>query len=243
MIVANVRRRLTRDDAHLVVHLVARGSAREQDAAEARLREDGLDVLLDDPRLLEGLVRAPAGAGASWPLFCYVLVRHALRAHGTDDRTLADYVAAVFEAFAWRDRAHRIAAHDDERYDTLVALLRDAESAEPRRALLVQVHLGNYALWLAGCFPDRIEAQHHRRGGPDLDYYDALGARGFQLAAEHRLAQEQGLAPLFAEAARRYVALRVALNAVSDTLLFPDRHTPDRLLRQVRDDARWRLAS
>ena len=86
-------------------------------------------------------------------------------------------------------------------------------------------------------------SRRHRRGGPDLDYYDVLGARGYALAAEHRLAHEQGLSPLFAEAARRYVALRIALNAVSDTLFFPDRHTPDRLLRQVRDDARWRLAS
>lgn len=243
MIVANVRHRLTRDDAQLAVRLIARGSAREHDAAEQALREAGLDTLLDDPRLLEGLVRTAAGAAASWPLFCYVVVRHALQSHGIDDRRMADYVAAVLEAFGWRDRAHRIAATDDERYDTLADLVRDAESGDPRRAYLVRVHLGNYALWLAGCFPDRIEAQRHRRGGPDIDYYDALGARGFSMAAEHRLAHEQGLSPLFAAAARRYVALRIALNAVSDTLFFPNRHSPDRLLRQVRDEARWRLAS
>lgn len=243
MIVANVRHRLTRDDAQLALRLIARGSSRTWDDAESALRDEGFDTLLDDPRLLEGLVRTPAGAAASWPLFCYVIVRHALRAHGTDDRRLADYVAAVLEAFATRDRAHRIAPTDDERYDTLAALVRDAESGDARRAYLVRIHLGNYALWLAGCFPDRIEAQRHRRGGPDLDYYDTLGARGFSLAAEHRLAHEQGLSPLFAEAARRYVALRVALNAVSDALFFPNRHTPDRLLRQVRDESRWRLAS
>jgi hypothetical protein len=243
MITANVRHRLTRHDAQLALTLIARGSGRTRDDAEAALRDAGIDALLDDPRLLAGLVRTPAGAAASWPLFCYVVVRHALRAHGTDDRTLADYVAAVLEAFALRDRAHRIAPHDDERYDTLADLVRDAEAGDPRRAYLVRVHLGNYALWLAGCFPDRIAAQRQRRGGPDLDYYDALGARGYSLAAEHRLAHEQGLSPLFAEAARRYVALRIALNAVSDTLFFPHRHTPDRLLRQVRDESRWRLAS
>lgn len=243
MIVANVRHRLTRADAQLAVRLVARGSGAAHDAAESSLRDQGLDALLDDPRLLEGLVRTPAGATASWPLFCYVVVRHALRAHGTDDRVLADYVAAVLEAFAWRDRAQRIATTDDERYDTLAGLLRDAEHGDPRRTYLVRLHLGNYALWLSGCFPDRIEAQHHRRGGPDLDYYDALGARGFLLAAEHRLAHEQGMDTMLAEVARRFLALRVALNAVSDTLFFPNRHTPDRLLRQVRDEGRWRLAS
>lgn len=243
MIVANVRHRLTRQDAQVAIRLVARDSGAAQDAAEAALRDRGLDALLDDPRLLEGLVRTPAGASASLPLFCYVVVRHALRAHGTDDRRLADYVAAVVEAFAWRDRAQRVAASDDERYDTLAALARDAEHGDPRRTFLVRLHLGNYALWLSGCFPDRIEAQHHRRGGPDLDYYDALGAKGFAMAAEHRLAHEHGLDALLTEVARRFPVLRVALNAVSDTLFFPNRHTPDRLLRQVRDEHRWRLAS
>ncbi len=243
MIVANVRHRLTRTDAQLALRLVARGSASEQDRAEEALRDAGIDALLDDPRLLEALVRTPAGATASWPLFCYVVVRHALRAHGTDDRVLADYVAAVLEAFAWKDRNQKVAEHDDETYDTLAALLRDAEGAEPRRAYLVRAHLGNYALWLAGCFPDHIEARRHRRGGPDLDYYDELGARGYALAAEHRLSEEQGMRGLFTEASKRYHRLRVALNAVSDTLFFPNRHTPDRLLRQVRDEARWRFAS
>lgn len=240
MVVANVRQRLTRRDAHLAVRLIARGTAAAQDEAEGSLRDEGLDALLDDPRLLEGLIRLPLGASASWPLFCYVIVRHALRAHGTEDRGLADYVAAVLEQFGTGDRARRIASADDQVYDTLAGLLRDADSGDARRAFLVRVHLGNSALWLAGCFPDHIAHRHHRRGAPDLDYYDELGARGFALAAEHRLSLEHGLRPLFLEASRRYVALRIALNAVSDALLFPHRHTPDRLLRQVRDGMRMR---
>jgi hypothetical protein len=36
--------------------------------------------------------------------------------------------------------------------------------------------------------------------------------------------------------------MRVALNRISDELLFPNRHSPDRLMRQVRDDSRWRHA-
>jgi hypothetical protein len=32
----------------------------------------------------------------------------------------------------------------------------------------------------------------------------------------------------------------MALNRVSDTLLFPNHHSPDRLLRQVSDEMRWR---
>ena len=70
MILANVRRHLTRDDAQLALRLVSRGSSAAHAAAEDRLRDEGLDTLLDDPRLLEGLVRTPFGAHASWPFFC-----------------------------------------------------------------------------------------------------------------------------------------------------------------------------
>jgi hypothetical protein len=47
---------------------------------------------------------------------------------------------------------------------------------------------------------------------------------------------------LFALAAERFPLLRVALNRISDALLFPDHHTPDRLMRQVQDEARWKRA-
>jgi hypothetical protein len=42
--------------------------------------------------------------------------------------------------------------------------------------------------------------------------------------------------------AARFGLLRVALNAISDTLLFPNVHTPERLMRQVQDEMRWKLA-
>jgi hypothetical protein len=243
MIVANVRHRLTRDDAQLVLRLASRHDADARAGAEATLRDQGIDPLLDDPRVLEGLVRTPDGARASLPLFVYVVVRHALRAHGERAVSMADYVAAVVLEFGFRQRAWRIGPADDEVYGTLARLLEDAEHGDPRRAFLVRAHLGNFALWLAGCFPDHIEHRHWRRGGPDMAYYDTLGARGFQLAADHRLATEHGMQGLYAHAAQQFGALRSALNAVSDALLFPHVHTPERLMRQVRDEARWRQAS
>ncbi|HSJ63397.1 MAG TPA: hypothetical protein VK922_05745 [Gemmatimonadaceae bacterium] len=243
MIVANVRRSLTRDDAQLALRLIARGSADAQEAAEAALREDGIDGVLDDPTLLGALMEHPLGARASLPLFCYVVVRNALRRAGEADRSMADYTAAIVLHFGARGAAHRISAADDEQYDTLAALLRDAESADARRAFLVRAHLGNYALWLSGLFPDHIEHRRWRRGGPDLQYYEEMGRRGFLLAADHRLARDYGMAALFQGAAERFGRLRAALNAVSDAMLFPNVHTPERLMRQVADEAHWRQAS
>ena len=235
MIQADLRRFLTRDDAQLAVRLVTRDAPAARDACEAQLRDDGIDALLDDVRLRDALVADPVARRASLPLFVYVIVRHALRETGEGDRVLADYVACIVVEFAQGGRAWRIARHDDERYDTLAALLADAERGDPRRTFLVRQHLAHQALWLAGLFPEHVAYRRARRGGPDLDWYDTMGRTGFRLAAEHRLADDTGLRPVFERAAARFPRLRVALNRVSDRLLFPDVHTPDRLLRQVRD--------
>lgn len=239
MILANVRAGLDRNDAQLAVRLVARGSSHAQDEAEARLADEGLDPLLDDPRTLEGLLDSRQGAHASLPLFSYVVVRHALRAAGEDERILADYVAAILLHFGQRQRATRLAEHDDETYTTLESLGEAVEGADAPRNFMARAHLGNYALWLSGLFPDHIEQRRWRRGGPDLEYFETMGRRGFRLAADHRLANEHGMAQLYGAAAERFPRLRQALNQVSDRLLFPHVHTPERLMRQVRDEARW----
>lgn len=241
MILANVRASLTRDDAQLALRLVARESGCELERAEARLRDEGLDAVLDDPRLLGALCEAPRAARASLPLFCYVVVRHAMLRVGEQDRVLTDFVSGIVLHFGLGHRATRIAAVDDQQYDSLAALLGDVDGPDGRRTLLVRAHLGSYALWWCGLFPDHIEHRCWRRGGPDLEYYEELGRRGFQLAAEHRLAHEQGLTALFAGAAEHFPRLRVALSSISDALLFPHVTTPERLMRQVRDEARWRL--
>jgi hypothetical protein len=57
------------------------------------------------------------------------------------------------------------------------------------------------------------------------------------------LAAEHGMTSLFETAAERFPTLRVGLNQVSDRYLFPNHNSPDRILRQVRDESRWRLAS
>ncbi|MCC7053750.1 MAG: hypothetical protein IT355_10820 [Gemmatimonadaceae bacterium] len=243
MIQADLRHTLTRDDAQLALHLVARESPRDREAAEDALRHEGIDALLDDPRLLVALTGDARAVRASLPLFVYVVVRHSLRELGEGERVVADYVASVVVHFAGHDRAWRVAVHDDATYDTLAGLLSDAASSDPDRSFLVRQHLANHALWLSGLFPDHVMLRKWRKGGPDLTYYDEMGRQGFLLAAEHRLADSTGLRPVFARAAGEFPLIRQALNRVSDRLLFPGQHTPERLMRQVQDEARWRLAS
>ena len=240
MILADTRHRLTRDDAQLAARLLASESGQDLATLESRLADEGIDAILDDPRLSAALRRDPRGAHASLTLFAYVMIRASLRQAGESDRALADYVSAIVLNFGVRGRAFRISESDDEVYDAIVELCEDLNDPDARRSFLVRTHLGNYALWLSGIFPDFIEQRHTRRGGPDLDYYEAMGRRGFQLAADHRLAEEHGLTTLFASAAARFGLLRTALNSVSDSLFFPAVNTPERLMRQVRDEFRWK---
>ena len=247
MIQPDTRRQMTREDVQLAIRVMTRaaggttGDAREDERAlEERLSDEGLDAVLDDPRLPTALLQDPLGALASLRLLTYVLVRSALVRMGEEDRVISDYSAAVVLAFGARGRAQRCSDADDELYDTLADLLRDAESRDPRRAFLVRTHLGNYALWLSGLFPDYIEHRRWRRGGPHLEYYEEMGKRGFAMAAEHPAARQQGMAELYGAMAERFATLRVALTLFSDRLMFPGVHTPERLMRQARDETRWR---
>ncbi len=233
MIRADTRGRLTAADLQLVILLLSRGSAHRRASVERRLASEGPDPLLDSPELLERLLTVRTMLVPSEALFFYVLVRHTLRGAGIDDRDLADYLAALLLDFGRRDRAWRVDWNDDQRHRYLVDILTDLEATGGARRFKVMLHLGNYALWLAGLFPDYIAARHLRKGGPDVTYYDALGRRGFGLASDHALASEYGLVAVLRTAAERFPAVRGALNGVSDRVFFPAFHSPDRTLRDL----------
>jgi hypothetical protein len=233
MIRADTRSRLNAADLQLVVLLLSRGSAHRRAALERRLQAEGPDALLDSAELLERLLAVRTVLVPSEALFFYVLVRHTLKRAGIDDRELADYLAYMLLDFGRRDRAWRIDWNDDQRHRYLVDILMDLEASEGERRFRVMVHLGNYALWLAGLFPDYIAARHLRKGGPDVAYYDALGRRGFGLASDHALADRYGLDGVLRTAAERFPSVRGALNGLSDRVFFPGTATADRTLRDL----------
>ena len=233
MIRPNVRASFGRGEAELLLSLVGPGG-------EGRLREEGLDALLDDAAVLRGLVRGDrAISTAPAPLVFYVLVRHALLQREIHDRQLADYTSAVLLEFAMAGRAHRVDGGQGEPFHYLADVLAAMQEARGEREYLLRIHLGNFALWLAGVFPDWITTRVQRRGAPPLSYYDEMGAAGFRMAAHSDLALRHGLGDLFLRAADQFRDVRSALNSLSDTLFFPHtRASVERLLRQVSEDFR-----
>ena len=235
MILPTIRASFGRGDALHLVDLLARHDPELREAARQRLEESGPDSLLDDPRVRNALLTDPDVAAPPQLVF-YVLVRQALLEGGIDSAATADFVASLVVAFARTERAYRISEESDREFHYLVDMIRELGDADERRAFLLRAHLGNFSLWLAGLFPDFLEARVRRRGAPPIDYYDRVGTTGYRLAAGSPQAAALGVDQLFGEVARSFTGVRTSLNQLSDRYLWPGGGDPvNRLLREVQN--------
>jgi hypothetical protein len=237
MILPNVRSSFGRSESAFLIWLLARGSEQGRARGEARLREEGFDSILDDPRTFNALMAGREFSSAPATLVFYLLVRHALLEDGITDRALADYIATLLHTFGDGHRAFRPEETETE-FRYLVDILAAAAEADGRRAFMLRTHVGEFALWLSGLFPDHITARVQRRGAPGIRYYEELGSSGYRMAARFSDAERVGMDRLYAACAEAFPILRVALNRIADRHLFPatgDRI--ERLLRQVGDAA------
>jgi hypothetical protein len=233
MILPTLRASFGRDDALHLVELVARSDDDLRTSLRSRLEEEGMDSLLDDPRALNALL-SDADVKLTPAQVFYVLIRQALLEAGVEDRGTADYVASMVVRFGDGRRAYRIedGAEDEFRYlvDMVVRLSRCGE----REAFLLRTHLGNYALWITGLFPDFVEARVHRRGAPPVRYYEEMGTVGYRMASESREARSLGMEQTLSSVARDFPGARRALNQVADRYLWRDGSDPvGRLLREM----------
>ena len=235
MIKPNVRASFGRREAEILVSLSG-------PAGEARLREGGIDALLDDAELVRTFLQRGGISSAPAPLAFYLLVRHAFLARQILDRQLADYTAALLLEFGMAGRAYRIGESQEEEFFYLADILAALEVARGEQEFLLRVHLGNFALWLGGVFPDHITHRVQRRGAPPLSYYDELGAAGFRSAAAMDLSLRHGLGELFLRVSEEFPNLRSALNSLSDALFFPrPKDGIERVLREVKDSVERQL--
>ncbi len=237
VILPNTRVSIGPDDIEVLLAQLSRRSRHERRCWENRLATRGLDAVLDHPETFAA-VWSRRHLGANSPkLAFYVMVRHTLLSGGVRDPRIADYIAALLIEFALQGRAYRIARYDDKSYAYLVDLVSDlgSESSE-RRQFLLRAHIGNYALWLSGLFPDYVIARVHKKAAPGLDYYESVGASGFLTASEFKLADRYDLRDVYRQVASSFGGVRRALNRISDRYFFPVPSSQiNRLLRQVVD--------
>lgn len=237
MIIPTIRASLGRGEALHLIELLGRHDVELREAARERLEKGGIDSLLDDPRVLNALL-TDRDVKARPELIFYVLVRQSLLERGVDDPVAADYVASLLLQFGRSSRAYRISQQTDEEYRYLVDMVLRLGTATGREAFLLRAHIGNFALWLSGLFPDFVEARVRRRGAPPISYYERMGSTGYHLAAESPEAAALGLRDALESVARHFTGVRGALNRVADRYLWRGAGNPvGRLLREVAYDA------
>jgi hypothetical protein len=113
-------------------------------------------------------------------------------------------------------------------------MLAALERLEQAERFALQCHIGNFALFQAGLFPGRVQRRVQRRAAPGFGFYEELGSAHSRLAGGHWLARRMDLAPVFATLGEAFHAARLALNHLSEKLLFleTDRAVRD-LLREI----------
>jgi hypothetical protein len=98
-------------------------------------------------------------------------------------------------------------------------MLAALQTADDVTSFHIRAHIGNYALFFSGIFPDRIRFRAEFRGCPDLRYYEALGKSSYRVASDHRLARKYDLAKVFDVLSDKFEVTRLALNDLGDRLI------------------------
>jgi hypothetical protein len=226
MILPTIRASLSRNDAQQLIGLLGRP---DPDLAEAarrlRLEESGIGSLLDDPRIQNALL-TDTDVSVPPPVVFYVLVRQALLEGGIDDENTSDYVASMLVSFGRARRAYRISGEAVDEFHYLTDIMSELRSADGRRRFLLRVHMGDFALWMWGLFPDYLEARTRRKGAPSITYFEEWGATGYLGASESLEAGELGPDTVLRDVANRFSAVRTALNRISDRHFWPGSGAP-----------------
>jgi hypothetical protein len=220
VIQANCRTQFAAEDIEFVLSVLGKRIGTAECLVKLLADEDSRDLILDDEALFHALLERGGCLRVSTRFYFYVLVRHVFRQAGLQDRRVADYVAEVLTEFARSERSRYLAPGQPQPLDYLFEMLAALNKADDRTSFCIRLHLGNYSLFLAGVFPERIQFRTEMRGSPGLAYYEGLGRSQYRVASDHRLAQRYELAEVLSTLSERFRATRAALNDISDRLFW-----------------------
>jgi len=237
MIQPNCRVQFAAEDVDFIISVLGRQTGDASCLVKLLTDEAARDTLLDDERLFHALLERCGCLRVSSHFYFYILVRHAFRRAGIQDRSVADYVSELLAEFARVEQSRCMVPGQVAALDYFFEMLAALQTADDRTGFQIRAHIGNYSLFLTGIFPERIRERAERRGFPDLKYFEALGRSQYGVASDHRLAERYELAGIFSTLSERFATTRLALNDISDRLFCmsgPD-YSLEKLLGQQRD--------
>jgi hypothetical protein len=225
MIIPNCRDRLTAADFEFILRTLA--ASRQSSASLAELLTDSetRDSVLDSDTLFQAILEAGAPLRISPQCYFYVLLRHVLMDRGISNRETCDYLASLLETFSRTERMRAPGGAGEGTQQYLCDLLLALQQATPSQTFLLRAHIGNYTLFISGVFHDRV-GHRNRRGGPDMEFFEHVGAANFQSAADHPVARHHALRTIFEELGDRFHDVRLALNDTAERHLHLDEPHP-----------------
>lgn len=211
------RASLNASDVAFILAALLPGSENPE-ALERLLADDSTrDDVLDHPLLFRALLENRDHIPISTQLYFYVVCRHVLRENGINDRDVADYVASLL---ANNVRSERLFDRDSNRSQRAAPfyvqeMVEAISRAAPYERFLLTTSVANRSLFFSGLFPNHLNERTRRRGAPDLEFYDNIGAAHYRVASTHVLAQEFELADVFEVLGHCFSEARHALNHFS----------------------------
>ena len=218
MIQPNCRVQFAAEDMDFILSVLGRKIGTSECLIKLLADEDSRDLILDDDALFHALLERRGCLQVSSRFYFYILVRNVFRRSGVEDRAVADYVAEVLAEFAQAERALCVLPGQPGSLNYFFEMLSALNTADDRTGFLLRAHIGNYSLFFAGVFPDRIRFRAEKRGFPDVKYYEALGRTQFAAASDHRLAKKYDVAGIYNTLSERFETTRRALNDIADRL-------------------------
>ena len=190
--------------------------------------EEAVQLALERPTTLESLLDSDYVAEAiddrqtQWlevspKLFFNVLLRRSLPGpRNLQTRRTIHYLANLLGLFVSSDRLYRVQNDEEQSFQYLVDLVQEAAQSGPERCFVVQSHIGNYSLFLAGLCKPWIDYRHQYKRRPvSMEYYCRMGSGHFFTASRHRLAEQTGVKPVFQDLAMRFDYYRGGLERMS----------------------------
>jgi hypothetical protein len=217
LIQANCRIQFAAEDVDFILSVLGSKIGTQECLVRLLADEESRDLILDDEALLHALLERRGCLRVSTRFYFYILVRQVFLRSDIRDRAVADYVAEVLAEFASSERA-RCVTPGGGPLDYFFEMLAALKAADDRTGFYIRVHIGNYSLFLAGVFPERIRFRAEARGCPDLKYYEGLGRTQYRVASDHRLAQRYAMTDILSTLSERFATTRLALNDIADRL-------------------------
>jgi hypothetical protein len=143
---------------------------------------------------------------------------------GLNDPDVTGYVARLLCEFSESDKLYKLR---DEMGRPVAELRRMFEAADPVNGTApsfdaersVRKHIGDYALFVAGMFPEAVESwRRRRRNHPSLEELIDAGKESYFIVSQFNLFEYEQEAPLFARLADRFERCIFGLTIVRDEL-------------------------